>query len=77
MISLKLSKEIDKRLTRIADLTGRSKNFYIKEAIREHLNSLENMYVDDKILRNIESNRDDSVSLDEMIIEHSRNRSKL
>ena len=40
-VSLRLPDEVSQRLQRLADLTGRSKMFYMIEAIREHLDDLE------------------------------------
>ena len=42
-VSLRLPDEISQRLQRLADLTGRSKTFYMIEAIREHLDDLEDI----------------------------------
>ena len=43
--SLRLPDEVAQRLQRLADLTGRSKTFYMIEAIREHLDDLEDLYL--------------------------------
>ena len=39
--ALRLPDEVSQRLTRLADLTGRSKTFYMIEAIKEHLDKLD------------------------------------
>ena len=43
--SLRLPDNIGQRLTELAKKTGRSKTFYILEAIREHLDELEDRYI--------------------------------
>jgi RHH-type rel operon transcriptional repressor/antitoxin RelB len=45
MLAIRLSKEIEDRLDRLAKQTGRSKTFYAKEAILEHLADLEDYYL--------------------------------
>jgi RHH-type rel operon transcriptional repressor/antitoxin RelB len=41
MIAVRLPPEIEKRLDRLARKTGRSKTFYVREAILQHLEDLE------------------------------------
>ena len=40
-VALRLPDDVAQRLNRLADRTGRSKTFYMIEAIREHLDDLE------------------------------------
>lgn len=44
-VSLRLPDEVSERLENLAALTGRSKTFYMVEAIREHLDDLEDLYL--------------------------------
>lgn len=50
-ISIRLTPEDEARLTELARRTGRSKSFYMREAIHEHLNDLEERYWADSIVR--------------------------
>ena len=43
-LSIRLDDEIERRLTALAERTGRSKTFYVREAIRAHLDELEELY---------------------------------
>lgn len=45
MLALRLPDEIEQRLTELAAKTGRSKSFYAREAILEHLEELEDAYL--------------------------------
>jgi RHH-type rel operon transcriptional repressor/antitoxin RelB len=45
MLALRLPPEIEKRLADLAKKTGRSKSFYAREAILEHLDDLEDGYL--------------------------------
>ncbi len=45
MLALRLPPEIEERLESLARRTGRSKSFYAREAILEHLEDLEDTYL--------------------------------
>ena len=45
MIAVRLDPDIENRLERLAKKTGRTKTFYAREAILEHLEDLEDMYL--------------------------------
>ena len=45
MLAIRLPAAIEKRLERLAKRTGRTKTFYAREAILEHLDDLEDLYL--------------------------------
>ena len=45
MLAIRLDPEIESRLERLAQKTGRTKTFYAREAILEHLDDLEDIYL--------------------------------
>ncbi|VAW69434.1 hypothetical protein MNBD_GAMMA09-3721 [hydrothermal vent metagenome] len=45
MLAIRLPKDIENRLTDLAKKTGRTKTFYAKEAILEHLDEIEDKYL--------------------------------
>jgi len=45
MLAIRLPPDIEKRLTELAKRTGRSKTYYAREAILEHLDDLEDYYL--------------------------------
>jgi len=45
MLALRLKPDIEKRLDRLAKKTGRTKSYYAREAILEHLDDLEDTYL--------------------------------
>ena len=51
MLAIRLDAEIETRLNRLAKKTGRTKTFYAREAILEHLGDLEDIYLATKRLR--------------------------
>ncbi len=44
-LEVSISQDVEKRLNRIAKLTGRTKLAYVKEAILEHLADIEDYYL--------------------------------
>lgn len=45
MLAIRLPEEIEKRLSELAKKTGRTKTFYAREAILEHLDEMEDKYL--------------------------------
>jgi len=45
MLAIRLPVDIENRLKVLAEKTGRTKTFYAKEAILEHLDALEDKYL--------------------------------
>ncbi len=45
MLAIRLPEDIENRLKELADKTGRTKTFYAKEAILEHLEDMEDKYL--------------------------------
>ena len=64
-ISVRLSPEDEGRLEQLAARTGRSKTFYIREAIHEHLDDLEERYWADRVIREWEETGKKSRPADE------------
>jgi RHH-type rel operon transcriptional repressor/antitoxin RelB len=50
MLAIRLTPDIEQRLERLAKRTGRTKTFYAREAILEHLDDLEDVYLATKRL---------------------------
>jgi len=45
MLAIRLPEDIEKRLVDLAEKTGRTKTYYAREAIIEHLEDLEDYYL--------------------------------
>jgi len=45
MLAIRLDKKTEDRLSKLAQRTGRTKTFYAREAILEHLDDLEDSHV--------------------------------
>ena len=63
MLALRLPEEIEIRLEKLAKSTGRTKSFYAREAIIEHLANLEDLYFAEKRLAKVRSGKAKTVSL--------------
>ncbi len=66
MLALRLPDEIERRLAALAKRTGRSKSFYAREAILEHLDDLEAEYLSDQILKRVQEGKEQTYTLDEL-----------
>ncbi len=67
MLAIRLPSEIEDRLDALAQATGRSKTFYAREAILEHLDNLEDLYLAEQRLIEIRAGRTQAVSLEEVM----------
>lgn len=52
MLAIRLNPELEARLGRLAEKTGRTKTFYAREAIEQHLEDLEDYYLAADAARN-------------------------
>jgi RHH-type rel operon transcriptional repressor/antitoxin RelB len=57
MLAIRLPENIEKRLGRLAKRTGRTKTYYAREAILQHIEELEDIYLAEKRLEAIRSGR--------------------
>ncbi|WP_045211719.1 type II toxin-antitoxin system RelB family antitoxin [Desulfonatronovibrio magnus] len=64
--SVRLPDDVDRRLTFLAKTTGRSKAYYIKEAIVEHLDLMEDIYLAEKRLDQVKSGLSKIFTLEEV-----------
>jgi RHH-type rel operon transcriptional repressor/antitoxin RelB len=65
-VSLRLPDDVSTRLESLAELTGRSKTFYMIQAIREHLDDLEDLYLAEQRLIANRSGQSKTLSLTEV-----------
>jgi len=73
-VSLRIPNAIATRLQRLAARTGRSKTFYITEAILEHLDDLEDIYLAEKRLADIRAGKTETVPLEDVMKRHGLER---
>lgn len=73
-MSIRLPSDVESRLEKLATKTGRSKTFYVREAILEHLNDLEDLYLAESELRKIRSGRARTTPLAEVMKQYGMDR---
>ena len=63
MLALRLPEDIETRLDKLAKATGRTKSFYAREAILEHLADLEDLYLAEKRLAKVRTGKSKTYTL--------------
>ena len=66
MLAIRLPEEIEGRLERLAQATGRTKTFYAREAILTHLDDLEDLYLAEQRLIDNRAGRSRTYTLEEV-----------
>lgn len=66
MLAIRLPAEVENRLDALAKATGRTKTFYAREAILEHLDDLEDLYLAEQRLVEIRTGRSKTYTLEEV-----------
>ena len=67
MLAIRLPTEIEDRLEALAKATGRSKTFYARQAILEHLDDLEDVYLAEQRLIDIRSGKTQTIPLEDVM----------
>ncbi len=66
MLAIRLPAEIEARLDSLAKSTGRTKTFYAREAILEYLEDMEDLYLAEQVLADIQAGRSKTYTLEEV-----------
>ena len=67
MLAIRLPEDIEKRLDALAKATGRTKTFYARQAILEHLDDLEDLYLAEQRLIDIRSGKRTTETLQSVV----------
>lgn len=70
MLAIRLPADIERRLEALAEATGRTKTFYAREAIVEHMDDLEDLFLAERVLQDIRAGRAKTTSLEDVMREH-------
>lgn len=70
MLAIRLPLKIEARLNTLAKSTGRTKSFYVREALLEHLDDLEDVYLAEKRLRKIRAGHTRTIPLETVMKRH-------
>ena len=66
MLAIRLPEDIEARLESLAKRTGRSKTFYAREAILEHLEDLEDLYLAEQVVQRMRKGEERTSTLEEV-----------
>lgn len=66
MLAIRLPEELESRLETLAKRTGRTKTFYAREAIEQHLEDLEDLYLAERVSKRIRAGKEQTSSLEEV-----------
>ena len=70
MLAIRLPQSIEKRLEKLARRTGRTKTFYVRQAILEHLDDLEDLYLAERTLDRIRRGEERTIPLEDALKRH-------
>src|ERR1700730_3928339 len=74
MLAIRLPQSIEKRLEKLARRTGRTKSYYVREAILQHLEDLEDVYLAEGALERIRSGEEETIPLKDALKRHGLQR---
>jgi len=63
MLSVRLPEELEQRLEALAKATGRSKTYYVREALIEKIENLEDLYLAESVMERLASGEEKTTSL--------------
>jgi RHH-type rel operon transcriptional repressor/antitoxin RelB len=72
MLAIRLPQSVEKRLERLAQRTGRTKTFYVREAFLEHLEDLEDTYLAQSALERIRAGEGRTILLKDVMKRHGK-----
>ena len=67
MLAIRLPPDVEIRLEALARATGRSKTFYAREAILEHLDDLEDIYLAEQRLIDLRAGKTQAIPLEDVM----------
>jgi RHH-type transcriptional regulator, rel operon repressor / antitoxin RelB len=71
MLAIRLPSSIEKRLESLARRTGRTKTYYVREALLEHLADLEDVYLAEEALERIRNGEEKPIPLKTAMKRHA------
>lgn len=74
MLAIRLPQSVEKRLERLARRTGRTKTFYVREALLEHLEDLEDLYLAESALERVRTGETQTIPLKDVMKRHGLER---
>lgn len=66
-VSLRLPVDLVERISHLAETTGRSRTFYMQEAIKQHVEDLEDLYLAEQALIDIRAGKSATTPLEDVM----------
>lgn len=66
-ISIRLPEDVEARLKNLSTLTGRSKTYYVTQAIYAYLDDLEDLYLAEQRLIDYRAGKSEAIPLDDVM----------
>lgn len=66
MTSIRLPNPLEERLNRLAQETGRTKSFYIREALEKSIEDMEDIYLSQQTLERVRAGKERTYTLKEV-----------
>ena len=70
MLAVRLPPDLDARLTKMAEKTGRTKSFYVRLALAEQLADLEDYFLAEDRMADIRSGKSKTIPLEDIMAEY-------
>jgi len=70
MLAIRLPASIERRLEKLARRTGRTKAYYAREAILQHLDDLEDVSMAERVLDRIRKGEERTIPLEDVVKRH-------
>ena len=67
MLAIRLPDGIDKRLEKLARRTGRTKSFYVRSAILQYLEDMEDLYMAHEVSERVRRGEEQTYPLEEVV----------
>ena len=70
MLAIRLPQSIERRLEKLARRTGRTKSYYVREAILQHREEIEDLYLAERALDRIRNDEERTIPLKDVMKRH-------
>jgi RHH-type rel operon transcriptional repressor/antitoxin RelB len=72
IMTIRLPDDVCSRLIDLSTATGRSKSYYIREALVEYLEDMEDIYMADQRREELETKKSHTIPFDEIVKEYEK-----
>ena len=70
MLAIRLPEDLENRLNHLAKVTGRTKTFYARQAIEQHLDDLEDLYLAEQRLTELRAGKTQAIPIEQLLSEY-------